>query len=250
MVGWYDVLPDWPELLAASVVNNVLVYALVVGVGHAVYYAEVARVRERQFGQARLDALTAQIQPHFLFNSLNAIVASVHDRPDAAEAMIVDLAELLRYSLDHDRSVLIPLEEELGVTESYLGIERHRFADRLTVRWQVDPGARGAAVPPFLLQPLVENAVRHGLSCPRTGSVVLTIDARRVEGVVELRVEDDGAGPPADPLPGVGTSTTRERLRHIYGPSAGLTISPRAGGGTVALVRLPHRTAVAERSTA
>lgn len=247
---WYDVLPDWPELVATSIVNNVLIYALVVGAAHAVHYAEVARLRERQFGRARLDALAAQLQPHFLFNSLNAIVASVHDRPDAAEAMIVDLAALLRYSLDHDRSVLIPLEEELGVTESYLGIERHRFADRLTVRWRVDPAARGAAVPPFLLQPLVENAVRHGLGCPRTGSVVLTIDARRVDGVVELRVEDDGAGPPPDPLPGVGTSTTRERLRHIYGPSAGLTISPRAGGGTVALVRLPHRTAVPERSTA
>jgi signal transduction histidine kinase len=250
LTGWYEVLPDWPQLLGDSIVNNVLTYVLVVGAAHAVYYAEVARVRERQFGQARLDALAAQIQPHFLFNSLNAIVASVHDRPDAAEAMIVDLAELLRYSLDHDRSVLIPLEEELEVTESYLGIERHRFADRLTVRWQVDPAARGAAVPPFLLQPLVENAVRHGLSCPSTGSVVLTIDARRIDGVVELRVEDDGAGPPADPLPGVGTSTTRERLRHIYGPSAGLTISPRAGGGTVALVRLPHRTAIPERSTA
>ena len=249
LVGWYEVLPEWREILVASLFNNLLIYVLVTGAAHAVYYADVARIRERQFGQARLDALAAQIQPHFLFNSLNAIVASVHDRPDVAEAMIVDLATLLRYSLDQDGAELVPLEDELDIAEAYLQIEHHRFADRLAVQWQVDPAARDAAVPPFLLQPLLENAVRHGLR-PGPGRMTLTVHVERVGPTVELRVEDDGVGAPADHTAGVGTSNVAARLRHFYDREAGLTITPRPGAGTVATVRLPYRVAAAERLTA
>jgi signal transduction histidine kinase len=250
LVGWYEVVPAWHEILTSSFFNNLLIYVLVTGAAHAVYYADVARIRERQFGQARLDALAAQIHPHFLFNSLNAIVASVHDRPDVAEAMIVDLATLLRYSLDQDSAELVPLDDELAIAASYLQIERHRFADRLDVRWQVDPAVRDAAVPPFLLQPLLENAVRHGLRPQPDATTTLTVHAERVGAMVELRVEDDGVGRPTDPGTGIGTSNIAARLRQIYDQQAGLTIAPRPGGGTVASIRLPHRTSTGERLTA
>jgi two-component system, LytTR family, sensor kinase len=249
LIGWSVVLPGWRELLANSIFNNLLIYVLVTGTAHAVYYADVARIRERQFGQARLDALAAQIQPHFLFNSLNAIVASVHDRPDVAEAMIVDLATLLRYSLDQDSAELVPLEDELAIAAAYLQIEHHRFPDRLAVRWEIDPAVRDAAVPPFLLQPLLENAVRHGLR-PGPETITLTVRAERVDTMVELRVEDDGVGPPVDAVAGIGTSNVAARLGQIYDRQAALTITSRPGGGTVASVRLPHRISVGERLTA
>lgn len=250
LIGWYEAPPEWREILTGRFYNDLVVYLVVIGAAHAVYYADVARIRERQFGQARLDALAAQIQPHFLFNSLNAIVASVHDRPDVAEAMIVDLATLLRYSLDQNTAELVPLEDELAIAASYLQIERHRFADRLTVQWRVDPALRDAAVPPFLLQPLLENAVRHGLRPRPDGTTTLTVHARQVDGMIDLRVEDDGVGPPTDPTAGMGTSNIAARLQQIYGQHAGLTITPRTGGGTVASIRLPHRASTAERLTA
>ena len=250
VIGWYRILPSWQILLEGSFFGNVLTYVLMTGAAHAVYYADVARVRERQFGQARLDALAAQIQPHFLFNSLNAIVASVHDQPDVAESMIVDLAALLRYSLDQDSSDPVSVEDELTIAAAYLQIERHRFADRLAVHWQVDPAVRDAAVPPFLLQPLLENAVRHGLRPDVAGTTTVTVGARRIDETVELRVEDDGVGAPPNPSAGIGTSNIAARLEQIYGRHAGLTIEPRSGGGTVVLIRLPHHTSTGERLTA
>jgi LytS/YehU family sensor histidine kinase len=227
LVGWYAELPDWREILTGSFFNNLLIYVLVTGAAHAVYYADVARIRERQFGQARLDALAAQIQPHSLFNSLNAIVASVHDRPDVAEAMIVDLAALLRYSLDQDSAELVPLEDELAIAAAYLQIERHRFADRLAVQWEVDPAVYDAAVPPFLLQPLLENAVGLGLRPDAT--TTLTVHAERQDAMVKLRVEDDGVGPPTAPAAGFGTSNIAARLRQIYDRQAVLSIAPVRG---------------------
>jgi two-component system, LytTR family, sensor kinase len=249
LITWYVVLPDWGEVLTGEFFNYLLYYVLMTGAAHAVYYADVARIRERQFGQARLDALVAQIHPHFLFNSLNAIAASVHDKPDVAEAMIVDLATLLRYSLDQDNAELVQLDDELAIAAAYLEIERHRFADRLTVQWQIDPALHDAAVPPFLLQPLLENAVRHGLRPRPVGTTTLTVHARRLDGMVELRVEDDGAGPPTEPAAGIGFSNITARLQHIYGSQAGLTIAPRPEGGTVASIRLPHGTSTVERLT-
>jgi two-component sensor histidine kinase len=240
LVGWYP--PETPAGTAlwwSSVLNNVVVFAVLTGLAHAVAYARVAATRERQFAEARIAALSAQIHPHFLFNSLNTIAAFVRRQPEQAEAMIVDLAALLRSTLDRDSSALISLREELETASAYLNIEARRFADRLEVSERVEPQVLDAAVPPFLLQPLLENAVRHGLA-PKEGRSHLLVGARRTDDQVIVQVEDDGVGADLEAPAGLGTTHVRQRLQQQFGARASLTLSPRDGGGTVAELRLPY----------
>lgn len=246
-VGWYPAgAPPWPELMVAGALNNLVTYVLMTGLAHAVFYHQAARETETRFAAARLGALTSQLQPHFLFNALNTIAAMIPSRPDAAERMVVDLATLLRFSVDRDSSALVTLEEELVIGRAYLKIEEHRFADRLRVVVTVDPEVRTVALPPFLLQPLLENAVLHGLAS-RQGQSTLEISAARVDDEVHIVISDDGVGlrdTRTEPG-GLGLRNVRERLQQTFGEHARLELGSRHPNGTAAVVVVPFRSAAA-----
>jgi signal transduction histidine kinase len=221
-----------------------------VGVAHGVYYFVQHRRRREQLARAReqltrseLQALRAQVRPHFLFNAMNTIASFVHDDPSRAEEMVVRLSALLRRSLEHDGSLEVTLREDLEVLSAYVDIEQARFEDRLAVDWRLHPGALDALVPPLLLQPLVENAVRHGIS-PRDAPGTVTITARPEGSWLRLVVADDGVGlPPGRPRTGIGLANARARLAQMYGAEHRFSVEPQPGGGVAATVRLPLRTA-------
>jgi signal transduction histidine kinase len=229
---------------------SVFIYFAVLGCMHAFTYFVEARERETQAAQlsaqlaeARLGALRMQLHPHFLFNSLNAIAVLVRDqRTREATTMLELLSDLLRQVLRTDPAHEVAVAEELRFLEQYLAIEQVRFSDRLMVTFAVDADVRDAAVPGFVLQPLVENALRHGLADRSEGGVV-EIGARREGTELVLWVRDNGVGLGADTPrgPGLGLANTRERLATLYGVRARLDVSGTAGGGTTATVHLPYR---------
>lgn len=240
-VGWFF----------TSLPFGVAVYFAVLGVEHAAFYFVEAREREThaarlsaQLAEARLGALRMQMQPHFLLNSLNAITVIVRDRDTVtATRMLEQLGDMLRRVTRADRPPEVTLAEELAFVRQYLAIEEVRFSDRLRPVFAVDPSLLAAAVPEFVLQPLVENALRHGLA-QRVGATRLEIAARREEEELILSVTDDGPGPDdaaREPMEGVGLGNTRERLATLYGDRATLTLTRRPDGGATATVRLPYR---------
>lgn len=247
LIGWYAELPAWPDLLLTSLQNNVLLYVLLTGAAHGLHYARQHRLREAQLARAELTALRAQIQPHFLFNALNTISASVQHDPETAERMIARLSTLLRRSLEYGGALVVPLHDELHVASCYLDIEQARFADRLSVTWDVEGDALGAAIPAFLLQPLVENAVRHGL-WPRSAPGSLRVAAWLSDSQLHLSVEDDGVGlsQPGPTRTGVGLSNTRARLEQLYGRRHTFDVQPKPAGGTVVHLAVPYRPAAAD----
>jgi two-component sensor histidine kinase len=230
---------------------SVFIYFAVLGCMHAFTYFVEARERETQaahltaqLAEARLGALRMQLHPHFLFNSLNAIAVLVRDRRTGeATRMLELLSDLLRQVLRTDPAHEVTVAEELRFLEQYLAIEQVRFSDRLTVKLAVDADVRDAALPGFVLQPLVENALRHGLA-DRTEGGVVEIGARRERAELVVWVRDNGAGLGSETAtrgPGLGLANTRERLATLYGPRARLDVSGSVGGGTTAAVRLPYR---------
>lgn len=209
------------------------------------------QTRERQLADlaatAQLAALRAQINPHFLFNSLNSIAQLIHTDPDRAEGCVERLAEMFRYILHRADRDFVPLAEELQMTSAYLDIERARFDDRLRVETRVDPQSLHQLIPNLILQPLVENAVKHGLS-RKLGAGTVSIDAS-VEGeLLTLTVEDDGPGM-SEPMlgqvwdRGVGLRNLRDRLERLYGPEHRPVIESAPGRGTLIRLRLPTRAA-------
>lgn len=229
-----------------------VVYAAVVGAHaglrwHERWQAEAlvaARLRE-DVAQANLQALRAQINPHFLFNAMNAVVTLIGRDPAAARDMLVRLSELLRATLTAGDAQETSLAQELELTGRYLEIEQVRFADRLRVEWDVAGGLASSRVPAFALQPLVENALRHGLAHRRTPGTVRT-SARADGGVLELVVRDDGPDGPSTPTMGNGGAgmalkNLRGRLERLHGDAASLTLRPRPEGGMDAVVRIPRR---------
>jgi signal transduction histidine kinase len=218
---------------------NVLVYAMVAGL----YHAWRATRLETQLVQARLDALVGQLQPHFLFNTLHTISAFVLEDPKQANRMIARLSELLRQSFNRERGPLVTLEEELELLDHYVAIQEARFGDRLRVTFRVDPQAASAAVPTLLLQPLVENAIRHGV-VPNGDVVEISIAAVRERDRLHLEVRDNGPGPGGrSGSGGLGLANTRARLQELYGPSHRfeLTNAPPPGpGGAVAVIDIPY----------
>jgi len=198
-----------------------------------------------QLAEARLGALRMQLNPHFLFNSLNAITVLVRDQNTAAAARMLELLSgVLRQVLRAEEAHETTLAAELDFLERYLAIEQVRFSDRLRPRIEVDPAIARALVPRFVLQPLVENALRHGIA-RRADSGALTIRAHRESGDLVLTVQDDGPGltPGTESAGGVGLANTRARLNVLYGERASLDISDASGGGVVATVRLPYHEA-------
>ncbi len=232
--------------------NGTFFYWVIVGTYIAVDYQNHLRNRdvrtaelERLLSEARLNVLRTQLQPHFLFNALNAISAHVEHEPRTARLMLERLGDLLRLSLDHIDHEEISLEQELAFVEKYLQLQAMRFEDRLKVSMNLDPAALEALVPPFILQPLVENAVHHGASA-RSAHGTIAVEAWRSNGAVHLAVRDNGPGLPAgwsvDRDEGIGIANTRERLRHLYGEQyQSLSFSPEPGGGVRVDLSLPFR---------
>jgi two-component system, LytTR family, sensor kinase len=236
-------------VLAGNAISELMIYWAVIGVLHAVEFYQRYREREAltlelraQLSQSQLDVLRAQLHPHFLFNVLNAATALIHRDPDAADAMLTRLGDLLRHALRSDPRHETPLREELELLDRYLDIMRTRFGDRLTIRRSVPSALECALVPTFVLQPLVENALEHGMDRVE-GSGCVEIGAAREGNHLILAVRDNGAGDRADTRAGlgIGLTNTRARLAALYGDAAELALRPRTGGGTEVVLRLPFR---------
>jgi two-component system, LytTR family, sensor kinase len=229
---------------------QILTYTAIVGLGAALTLQ--ARYRDRQLaaarleaelGAARLDALRVQLQPHFLFNSLHSIASLARAGDNAGVVrLIAGFSDLLRHLLDTtDRH--LTLRDELALVERYLEIQRVRFADRLDTTIDLAADAADARVPLLIVQPLVENALRHGIA-PRSDAGALEVGAGRDGAELALWVRDDGPGPGDPPrAEGVGLRNTRERLTTLYGERARLALAAAPGGGTVATITIPYRRA-------
>jgi two-component sensor histidine kinase len=206
---------------------------------------EAERVRT-QLAESRLTALTAQLQPHFLFNTLQGISTLIPRDPAAADAMLTNLSDLLREVLRRGQQREVELQEELAVLQPYLEISRQRFGDRLSVEVVCDDASRRALVPFFILQPLVENSLRHGIEA-HAGAGSIAVDARGTDGKLILTVTDDGPGGGAASNEngrgmgvGVGLTNTMARLRELYGDAQSLDISRPAAGGYRVRVTIPY----------
>ena len=229
-----------------------LVYWVIFGVMQTFRYYEHYRASElrlermqRSFSQARLNALRMQLDPHFLFNSLNTVSSQVERNPRLARTMIEHLGDLLRLSLDARDRGEIPLAEELAFLDHYVAIQKIRFADSLRIEIQVSSDVKYALVPSLIVQPLVENAIRHGISRRASGGTV-TVIAQHVEGQLEIHVADDGVGLPTgwklETSSGMGLSVTRERILGLYPDgNTSFSVRQRSGGGTEVEISLPLR---------
>ncbi|HET9704444.1 MAG TPA: histidine kinase [Vicinamibacterales bacterium] len=233
-----------------TLVGQYLIYWAIIVVTHAWLYYRESQQRALQTSQleallaeTRLQMLRMQLQPHFLFNTLNTIAELVHERPDAAERMIAGLSHLLRETLHAGLVDRVPLKQELELLGRYVDIQRARFGERLEVRVTVHDGAEAALVPSLLLQPLVENAIRHGIGA-RAGAGHIDVDAARDSASLRITVADDGRGLPAGaPREGLGLANSRERLRTLYGDTATLAVEPRLEGGVMVRLSMPWETA-------
>jgi two-component system, LytTR family, sensor kinase len=199
---------------------------------------------QTQLTQAQLEALKMQLQPHFLFNTLHSISALLHRDPDAADRMIARLGDFLRLTLDNSGAQQVSLQKELEFLTCYLEIERVRFQDRLTTSVEVEPAALDAPVPNLILQPIVENALRHGIAQTR-GPGRVEISAKRENGSLRIRVWDNGPGLAAITRPddglrqGLGLSNTRARLEQLYGAAHRFELENAPGGGLLVTLEIP-----------
>ncbi len=241
------------KLLVSYMLSNTFKYWLVVLGYLGWHYYKAYHERERQAAalatelvQARLQALRMQINPHFLFNTLNAISALIHEKPDAADRMVVRLSELLRRTLDRSDVQEVPLREEIEFLKGYLEIEQMRFPDRLTVTFDIEPKTNELLVPHLILQPLVENALRHGI-LPREEPGRVEIRAAITGGdTLELKVWNNGNGlsDQSDPSAaasreGIGLKNVRSRLAQLYGGAQEFTLGNADRGGVEARIRIP-----------
>ncbi len=225
--------------------NDVIFYLINQVIVAAFRYYRTMRDRELSLAQAELRNLRLQLQPHFLFNALNTISATMYDDPAAADAMIEELSELLRLSLRTVHTQEVPLRAELEALSHYIALMRARFGDKLAVAVDVDPAATNALVPSLILQPLVENAVRHG-KVSLLGSGRIDVRARRVGDRLTIDVLDDGPGATAAVAnsKGVGLSATAERLRLLYGDAHGFSAGNaqvNGGFGFAVAIAIPFR---------
>jgi hypothetical protein len=236
------------DAFAGYFFRYVLFYWAMIGVAHALaYYGKYrqgelrAAQLEMRMTEARLQLLKTQLQPHFLFNTLNAISALLHTDVEAADRMLARLGELLRLALEDFGVQEAPLARELDIVHSYLDIEQARLGPRLQVAWDIAPDTTDALVPTFLLQPLVENAIHHGIA-PRTGPGRVEVRARRSRDALVLEVRDNGLGFSAVPSAGgVGLANTRARLLHLYGAAQRLEVGNGPHGGGLVHITLPFR---------
>ena len=228
--------------------DDLMVYFAVLGAGVARDYflryragvMETVRL-QAQLTQTRLDVLRAQLNPHFLFNTLNAISALSERDPRGVRRMIARLSDLLRYTLEESTEQEVPLSRELDLLEEYIDLMQIRFQGKLSVTMQIAEDTRRALVPNLLLQPIVENAIKHGISRV-TYPGQITVRARRSDSTLQLLVTDNGPGPGTGDE-GVGLRNTNARLREMYGDEYVVVLRPAAGGGTEAEIALPYHLA-------
>ncbi|HKG92405.1 MAG TPA: histidine kinase, partial [Gemmatimonadaceae bacterium] len=264
-MGAYD-YGRFPTRYFMEFPNDILSAATLLGVLTVIRYARVFREREvaaaevrQALTQARLETLQLRLQPHFLFNALNTISSTMYEDPARADAMVGHLGDLLRQSLRTGDAQEVSLGEELALLGSYVAIMHERFGERLRIAVEVEPAARAARVPPLLLQPLVENAVRHGGARRRGGRLAVSVRAAREGDALVVRVADDGAGSGTAAGPagggggggGVGLRATADRLRLLYGDAHAFAAGPLPdGGGFLVAIRLPFRAAEGKASGA
>ncbi len=225
-----------------------LTYWGIVGVTLAMDAARRARERELRASQlearlaeARLEMLRMQLHPHFLFNTLHAISALVHEDPEAADRMIAALSDLLRMALESAAEQEVPLRQELDFLNRYLEIQQMRFGDRLGVKLDAAAETLDVLVPNMMIQPLVENAIRHGIA-PRAEGGALEISSRRRGERLAIEICDDGPGLPQNSIEGIGLTNTRARLAHLYGNEQHFAIENREGRGACVRLEIPWRT--------
>jgi two-component system, LytTR family, sensor kinase len=239
----YDKMnPTWAQIRVAAnffyrLPAEIVIYAAVAGALQAIEYYTRSSQLQASLTDARLHALELQLQPHFLFNTLNAVASLVRMRKnDEAVTMIAGLSDLLRYTLDHEGSQRVTVEAETEMLRRYLDIQRARFADRMTYTIDVDPAARAAAVPTLILQPLAENAIRHGIARSAAGGSV-SVRAFRENGCLRVDVGNTGSLADGD-AHGIGLRNTRERLRQLYGDDQTFSLR-QSDDGVVASLRIP-----------
>jgi hypothetical protein len=265
LLGWITVMPT-PTIFLHILPFNLLFHFSLVGVGYALEFYRRYRDRELEASQleletsrlelaasalqtrlveAQLQALKSQIQPHFLFNTLNAISTLVHHDPIRADRMISCLGDLLRTTLAHRQQQEVTVREEIELLAPYLEIEQTRFGDRITFEIHSDPDTFEARVPHLILQPLIENAIRHGIA-PQRGPGWIAVTTGRSGDSLIVQVRDNGLGlNGSDPLhgEGIGLANIRSRLEQLYGDRSALLIRERGSGGTLVELRIPFRTA-------
>jgi signal transduction histidine kinase len=235
--------------LVTTFFYNLLIYWVIISVGYAFDYYRKFNERElrtaeleKRLTEARLQALQMQLNPHFLFNTLHAISALMHRDVDAADKMLVRLSDLLRRALESTDTQEVPLREELDFLSRYAEIEQARFGERLKIEMNIAPTAFDALVPNLVLQPLLENAIRHGIE-PHARAGRIEINARRDGDLLCLEVRDNGGGlVNGEPVEGVGLSNTRSRLAQLYGHRQSFNVEDSSAGGVVVRVELPFHT--------
>jgi LytS/YehU family sensor histidine kinase len=255
VLHWLRSAADRPATLGAEYLFTlvsgypvaVATYWAIVGIQHGVRVFRERRERELQvekaharLAEARLLALTMQLQPHFLFNTLNTISALIHEDKDAADRMLARLGDLLRMTLEGGEQPEVPLERELELLRSYLAIEQVRFADRLLVHVDFAPETLVARVPSLVLQPLVENAIRHGIA-RRSAPGRLDLSGSVAADQLRLVVRNDGPRLPRPLGEGIGLRNTRARLLELYGSEHRLAIEDDPEGGVRTVLQLPFR---------
>jgi signal transduction histidine kinase len=248
------------EVYSVAVLSRLLgdafIYAAVLGVATTLGYHRRFRERELRAAQleaqlalAQVQALKMQVHPHFLFNTLHAVTVLIREDPGAATRVVTRLGDLLRLTLSRATTAQVSFRRELEILTLYLEIERTRFHDRLEIAYDVQPATLGALVPDLILQPLVENAIRHGVS-PNAGTGRIEVRSRRDGDWLTLEISDNGAGLAEGRTrpDGIGLSTTRARLERLYGERHELTLENLPEGGCVARIRIPFQLTADDRA--
>jgi signal transduction histidine kinase len=250
----YKTYGDFVRFIQRVLLTNLdwalMTYSAIVGLSYALRYYRESQARaikaaqlETSLAEARLKTLEAELHPHFLFNTLHAISSLIHSQPEAADRMISRLSDLLRITFARSGAACVPLQEELEFLQKYLEIEQTRFQDRLSVKYEIDSDTLDAEVPRMILQPLVENAIKHGVA-PRSGPGTIRISSRREGDALRLEVHDNGVGlsggARAKLHGGVGLSNTRARLECLYGEAYALEFSEADKGLSVEM-RFPFQ---------
>lgn len=244
-------------VVVATFFFNMLVYWVVVTVAHAMSYFRSLQEREKRLLElensltsARLQTLQMQLNPHFLFNALNGIGTLMYRDVDAADRMLVQLAGLLRHALDQSGRQRVTLREEMSFLNRYLDLEQMRFGDRLVVEREIAKSTESALVPNLLLQPIVENAIKHGIEPKMERGRIVIRSSEMPTGRLRIEIEDNGRGLTGDRGlgSGVGTSNCQARLRQLYGALGEFRLEAAPGGGVLAVVQVPFETSFQSRN--